>query len=255
MKQETKNIDWLNEIGKYRFGKTEEQGVYLIAREIEQEVNSDINSPDYIVYWNYFEMGGLKYECLEIRNMITESFADSFFNTIAELDMDLISSIKKIESIIKKTYDRVNLMTIRGTFAELVAIRDFNVIIDEDPLSIYDFKTNAGIDLEIKSYSKVKRDFITSYQQLTNSTNALYYLIEVNETEEGISLKELAQELNLNVYDRYGWIFTTNSKLVNKKFISNEYKRVSAEELRVGLSKPEKAKDAHFVYNVDNLNV
>lgn len=196
------------------------------------------------------EIGGVIYESLELIKPYDKNLASSIFNLIVEIDMPLNKAINKIISALKSFEDKVSIEMVRGTFAELHLLKNANIEYKDHKTSIYDFRSNDGNDLEVKSFSKVSRTINVSYQQLTNNKEALLYAVEVYESSAGKSILELINDLPNEIGERYSWINRSNSKLVKEPFESGELVVMKVKDLSEGLVMPKAAKDAKFIFEI-----
>ncbi len=251
-KIETKiDINFYYEDGEYLIGSSHDEKKFYIAKIINKPTEDYIEEFNNIKYFNLLEIKSRKYEVIEIGGNLNKTFIHSLLISITKLNLDLISSMRKIDSLLKEIFNNITLDQVRGTFGELKAMDDFKLIPKINEFSVFDFNNPENIDVEIKTYSKVKRDVQISYQQLTNSKETIFYFIEIEESMEGESLLELATKVNADSIERYQWIFKTKSKLINDKYKSNNYIKTNASNLSAGLEMPLKAKDAKFIFNVD----
>lgn len=238
----------------YMIGEDNIKNTHYLVRLVEEEPDKVVNDTAFIKYYNFVMIEDEKYEAIEITNLYGKNFSRRLLMTMTELDLDLASSIKKIETILKSLFNGIDKLTARGIFGELASMKQFHLIPNIDPSSIYDFKNDDGIDIEVKSYSKIKREAHISYQQLTNSENARFYFVEVVESREGISILDLAKELNLENCERYDWIFHSESKWVNQEFKALSFSSEMAVNLSKGLSLPELSKDAKFIFDIPKFD-
>lgn len=232
----------------YLIGHNKSYSKYYLARRLEQSSNEVIEDSKNVTYYNLILINDDKYEAIEIINTNGKHFSKLLLKAIADLNIDLPSAIKKIEVILKNIFDNVDIFKIRGTFGELKALKEFALTPQDGEFTVYDFFSNTGGDVEVKTYSKVKNEVQISLQQLKNNPDALFYFIEILESSNGESLLDLAKSINAEKYQRYNWIFTTNSKLIHKKFISNDWVSTTSKILSDGIVLNENVKDAKFIF-------
>lgn len=232
----------------YLIGHNRDFSKYYLARKIDKSSNEVVEDTSEISFFNLILIEDEKYEAIEIVNNNGNYFTKLLLKALANLNIDLPSAIKKVELILKEIFDQVNIFKIRGTYGELLAMQLFALNPQEGDFSIYDFVSNAGNDVEVKTYSKVKNEVKVSLQQLFNNSDALFYFIELSESNKGISLLDLAKSVNAEKYERYAWIFKTNSRLIHKKFESNDWSSATAKKLNEGIKINSNVKNATFTF-------
>ncbi|WP_408630943.1 PD-(D/E)XK motif protein [Mesoplasma melaleucae] len=115
----------------------------------------------------------------------------------------------------------MELTEMRGLFAELECCIKYNLIPSKNNNSIFDFIFESN-DIEIKSYSKVKRDVILSYQQLTNNSKAKLFLVEVIESSEGKTIFELFKKINTKYKNKFKDIYKYSESAQETKFLATK---------------------------------
>lgn len=248
-----KSISVILEEKKYKLLESEKG--YIIIHELDSEIVEDI-----IYYWNMeyiskFEYSSKLYEALIIKNTDFD-LVKGLFHFITELCKSLPNSIDDLKTFSRKLVRPLTIMEKRGIFAEMYCILEYNLCPKMNDNSIYDMMDiESKNDVEIKSFSKVKRNVNISYQQLTNNNNAKFYFIEVFETLEGNNLFEMYNKLpekyrqRFYAYEPYFFhddsdkFDTTNSPIIKL-----------ASDLNKNLVLPEKCINASFTFNVNNLD-
>lgn len=201
-------------------------------------------------YYSKFEKDSNYYEALFL-NIKNFDIANIIFKMIYSFGKALPNTVEQINDIFGAVSTKLTLPKKRGLFAELYSIINLNLIPYDDKNYIYDMKDTDGNDVEIKSFSKTKREVKINYQQLTNNNNAKFMLLEVIETSSGSTIFELYDELPINVKSRYSWIECLD--LPEKFSISNESSiiEVAAKDINSNISLPNGCKNATFVFEVD----
>ncbi len=212
----------------------------------EYTLNSQLNEK----YHANVKIDEIMYEALELFSPYDRNVAMSILYSLREVNKPINSSINKIIDTLRTFKDNLSIKLVRGAFGELFALSNLDIRPKISETSIYDFADKDNNDLEIKTFSKIERSINLSYQQLTNNSSALIYSIEVFETSNGKSVKELLESLPYEIQERYGWIKTTNSKLVDEKFSTGELIIKRASDFSEGLSMPKLASDATFKFRI-----
>lgn len=234
----------------YLIGHNKDYSKYYLARKIDESTKEIIEDTNNIIFYNLLEIEDSKYEVIEMLNTNGNEFSMLLLKALADLNVDLPSAIKKIEKVLKNIFDNVDIFKVRGTFGELIALKQFALVPQEGEYSVYDFISNSGNDVEVKTYSKIQNEVQISLQQLSNNKEAIFYFIELLETEneDGESLLDLAKSVNAEKYKRYDWIFSSRSKLIHKKFISKNWCKTTANDLSEGITLNDKVKNAKFIF-------
>lgn len=239
----------LDENNGYLFCSKGNEYIILKPNTNNKFENKKLGNIEYISRFESYD--GNTYELIIFDNSIKEEIARSFFDILVKVNKDLPKTLDEINIIFSSIYNSMELWKKRGIFAELYSIVNYNLIPKIDKNSIYDMSTVEGLDVEIKSFSKTKRDVEISYQQLTNNDKALFYMFEVIETSNGKSIIDMYKELSPENKERYKWIESIKS--YNDKFDINKEQTIicSADKLNKNLSIPSMCKNAYFIYSVD----
>ncbi len=244
-----KELNIIAEESKYILLEEINTKKYFICREQEGSVEIE-NTFLGTRYYSEVIIKNNKYEAIEFPGFYSQDIMIDVFNSIKVIDKNLNESVEMILGILKSFEDKVNLNLVRGTFAEIWSM--LNNSIKPKPMenSIYDFIDDSNKDIEIKSFSRVKREIKVSYQQLINNEDALIYALEIYESNKGESLKEIYQKIPFDLKGRYGWVERTSSKLADVKFETGELRIYRTKDLSQGLSLPKLANDAKFVFPI-----
>ncbi len=185
------------------------------------------------------------YELLEFKYK-NEDAIIHIFEAIVKINKPLNESVLELKKLLLKSMDNISSFESRGIAAELYIISKFGYAPNEDKFSIYDLRSDNG-DVEVKSFSKVKKEIKVSYQQLTNNLNAEIYAIETFETSEGKSISDLLRMIPNEYQSKY----LLYNELKTRKYSFGELKIYTARELGKGLKMPENSVDATFTFKVN----
>ncbi|ATZ18979.1 hypothetical protein ESOMN_v1c05970 [Williamsoniiplasma somnilux] len=226
-----------------------DENKFFIFKEIlfnEKIKNKILENIDYYSIVEYQEK---YFEAISFKGSADIKLLRSIFLTISSEGWNLKESLNKINDLFSKLNKALDLKTLRGIFAEIYSVLNLDCKIKDYPNSIYDMERN-GDDIEIKSFSKVEKNIQVSYQQLTNNSNAVFYLIEIIENNlEGKTVYEMYN--NLSISERLKFKkFEEEIKNNKMKFIVGQIKETTAEKLAEGLVMPKTATDAKFTFKV-----
>ena len=181
---------------------------------------------------------------------------EKIFEYISDNNIFLFDAVNNIEKIFAKILEIIPLTYKRGIFAELYSIINLQVIPKERNNSIYDATDINGCDVEIKSFSTITPTICLSFQQITNNKNAKLYAIEVIETSNGSSLKEMYLKLPEFLKYRYDWLDNDSYDNDLERFsIGNIFGIIqkNINDLLPNLTLPKHVKDATYVISVEKL--
>lgn len=221
------------------------RNAYTISKETKTPQRKEIIKDNFTLYF-YGEIEGQvgkAYEVLVINNSFFKSFALMLFELLASRDCSIFEQIQEIESF----FDNSDLLTIeeaRGIFAELFSLKNNEHLKIRRGNAIYDFEEN-GSDIEIKSYSPTKGTVKISLQQATNSQNAKIICQKIVETANGMSVREVYESLHVK-NNRYNWILSSKSPLLDEKFECTETTVLVVSEIFKDMYLGEKVLNAEF---------
>ncbi|MCK5867420.1 MAG: hypothetical protein KAG14_03395 [Mycoplasmataceae bacterium] len=239
----TKNMHYIKE-DNIIWANTIEGNMFLKKTDIRLKKVSQYEN---LIAYSMIEIENEIYEGILFKFNIDANYMSGLFDVLNISTKSLIESISTISSFLNNR-ETITSNDVRGYFAELTFIESARNVFIPKENSIYDFEVD-GKEWEIKSFSKVKQTFTVSYQQLTNSKTATIMAYEVFESNDGVSVREMFEKSN-SLSERYSWISTTPSTLLDKRYkigTSYEYK---VGDLSVGIGLPKMAIDATFIIKV-----
>ena len=245
-------LDLITENNNFIFAKDFTKGVFLILYPLKNTEDKKAFKYEKVEYL-LIEINGISYESIFFKEEINLILAEKLFDIISNNGDDLRKNLLNLGEIFNNLYQNIDKKFIRGIFAELKAINDFNLTPFEDENSIYDFRDSQENDVEVKSFSPVSRDIVVNYQQITNNSNAKVLFVEVIESSEGESIQNLFKQLDSFFQKRYKWISLLDERTINYKFKVGQIIETTAGILSEGLQMPNKSKNAKFIYNVDEF--
>ena len=247
------DLDLIKEQNEYSLHKNKDSGKYFISKINNNPHKQVIERENFKIYTHVIndeEKENKIYEVLEILNITYEPFVFALFNFISDIDEPIEKSIKQIESFLANNIE-VSLAMARGLFAELYSLSKDKELKIKHENAIYDF-TKKDNDVEIKSYSASLPKIIISKQQALNSKNAILMCLEVIETNEGKSVKELIASENIN-HKRYDWIKTNKSTSLDIRFKTNDSWEVNMNSIFDELKLPDIIDNAKFELNAKRI--
>jgi hypothetical protein len=182
---------------------------YIFREYLKNELDNNIFSikefkRENLIYNSYVEvpLQGKIYESIKFSNEIDFSLINKIYEFVVEKENKLSEALNEVNKLLLDLSSIINMSMVRGTFAEMKLILDNGFNCSTNKYSIFD-ATNNNQDIEIKSFSKIKYTVEISYQQLTNSENAIFYFAEVIESSDGQSIFELYELLNIEEKKRF----------------------------------------------------
>ncbi len=247
-------FDLINENNDFIFAKDITKNTYLILYPLKDNADKKRVKYDQVEYFPLIEINGKHYESIFFEEQINLFLAEKLFEIISNSGHDLRKNLLQIGEIFNNLYQNLDKRFIRGMFAELKAIKEFSLVPFSAENSVYDFRDSNENDIEVKSFSPVSRDIIISYQQIANNLNARIIFLEVIESSEGESIRDLFKNLDSIFIDRYKSINFLDERTLQYKFKIGQTIETTSNILSQGLNMPHKSKNANFVFNVDEFN-
>lgn len=246
-------IEFLESYKNFYFSKWQEKYIILNKKFNNETIEQKFGNVTYYSKFNDNNTGD-NYELIVFDDSIGYDVAHAFFKLIIFTSSELPKTLENINKIFTQIKVEMSLSEKRGIFAELHSIIFDNLKPRVHKNSIYDMIDEKGNDVEIKSYSKVKRSIILSYRQLTDNNEAKIFAYEVIESSKGNSLYDLYLKLPLAYKDRYNYLeFFKDDQ--DKFVISNDSKVcIFIKDVNKNIVLPDGCSDANYIFNIDHFS-
>jgi hypothetical protein len=245
------NLELINKKDNYLLLKNMNAASELfIFRKKNEDVDISSLEEEFIRYHSKVNYENEFYESIAFNDGTNVELIALIFDFVSSKNWKLKDLINEINQMVESAFfKKIKLIHQRGIFAELQMILLKNLDVNIEKNSIYDLKDSVN-DFEVKSFSKVKKNIIVNYQQLTNNPNAIILAVEVFETNNGENILDLFHKLPLDKTFRYLWIKYCDIDSL-AKFQSGEIKEIIVSDLAKGLRLPEKCRNATFEYDIN----
>lgn len=238
----------------FTFGKDITSNRFCIICEKDTMNNQEPIYYENMTYFSLIKIEDKYYELIMFKSEIHELLANKIFDTICSIDnASIIKNISKINSIFNELFKSIDIKILRGIFAEMKGILDFELTPYKDENSIFDCKNNEGCDVEIKSFSSSLREVIISKQQLLNNSLAKFLMVEVIESSDGETIKKVYSNMVGITKEKFKYINSINMDLEHYKFKIVSTIWTEASILSEGLIMPIRSKNAKFVFDIDQF--
>ncbi|WP_027063282.1 hypothetical protein [Mesoplasma seiffertii] len=228
-----------------------DQEKYYIMR-INDNINEfDLLASESMNYYGDVDFLDAKYEAVSFNSDIELELLEKIFLVTASKKWKLNEALSEISKLIKSKKRIITLQNLRSVYAEIKIILEKGLKSQDFENSIFDlFDAKENKFVEVKSFSKVKREVYLSYQQLTNSKDVDFIFVEVIESNEGKSVFELYNLLGSSDKQKYEFLENLYPEVYSTKFKIGEIINYDVNDLSNGLSMPLNAIDAKFKFKI-----